>query len=520
LLPSVSFLPFLLLSPASFLLSFISLTILPRQTPRGLLTAACARRRLLNMADQQLATAMANIAAALQALQQQQGVVRPPAAPVLQHYDAATPFDLSSRSGSSAYEKACSALPDKWDGSVEKLPNFIIALMTRASESKWDAPAPNGILAFTVGGASHNLFTGYHSIPLSDIEAAATTRTDDRAIQNARCLYHCVKQTLEGDIRETIFEQVANLPSTEDGATLFKTITSLSMASSLQLTIQTIQQIQALDPSDFDYKISGINTRLVHLFLLASSVNRQLSEQEKIQHTLTTYAKIKQPEAWAQWVRAKVDAFDENQLTASQALMNAATLKQTKIKSDSGDFRGRSTTIHEDVVAMLATKKRPPTGSAGATPKIPTDKKATGKLPPFVRHFKASTAAGGAKYVVGDTKTFDGVLYYFCGCPTHRDSIKWHTHAPDTCRVRQKWLAGEGSEGASAGNPTATANAALDKTPDDASQGTKETDLTSLTQSSGAPDVISLLANALSSIGDNPIAKDLIADALTAIHDA
>jgi hypothetical protein len=469
------------------------------------------------MADQQaLAAAFTNIATILQQLQVQ-GAPHAPTAAVLQQYDAATPFDLSSRAGSSAFEKACSPLSDKWDGSVEKLPNFIISLQTRATECKWDAPAPNGILLFSVNGNNRNVLTEYHSIPLTNIEAAYAARTNDRAIQNARCFYHCVKATLEGDIRETIFEQLANLPGYEDGATLFKTIISLSMASSLQLTIQTIQNIQALDPSEFEYKISSINTRLVHLFMLASSINRQLSEPEKIQHTLTIYSKIKQPEAWAQWVRNKVEDFDDEKLTTCQALMNSASLKQLKIKSETGNFRGRSTTIHEDVVAMLATKKRPHAPSHSPDPSKDKDKKEGFKLPPFVRHFKASATAGGAKYVIGDTKTFEGTIWYFCGCPKHRDALKWHTHPVVDCRVRQRWLTTEGGSDAAKLPPPITANPALDIPLADTISTSSETELSSL---SGVPnDVVSLLATALSAVGDNPMVKDLIADALTALHE-
>jgi hypothetical protein len=465
------------------------------------------------MADTaQIAAALASIAQVLQALQQQ----NQPHVGVLQHYDAATPFDLGSRAGSSAFDKACSPISDKWDGSIAKLPSFIISMQTHASECKWNAPDPNGIITYTVNGVVRNILTEYHSIPMQVIEAARAARIDDRAIQNARAFYYCLKESLEGDIRQTVFAQPLNHPAFEDGASLFKTITGLSMASSLQLTIQTVQDIQALEPADFQYKIALLNTRLTHLFMLAASVNRQMSEEEKLQHTLTIYCKIKQPEAWAQWVRNKIEAFDENQLLSCQELMNSASLKQLKIASETGDFRGRSTTIHEDVVAMLAAKsKRTPTAAHPLRePKkdLPGGKAGGNSLPPFVRHFKAGTAAGGAKYSLGDTKTFEGTTWYFCGCPKHRDGIKWHTHAPDTCRVRQKWLASPEYD------RSTPASANLGTTADDLVPDGTSTEVSSLTGND--MDVTALLAHALSAVGDNAIVKDLIADALGVLHDA
>jgi hypothetical protein len=226
----------------------------------------------------------------------------------------------------------------------------------------------------------------YHSIPFTDVEAARVARVDDRAIQNSKAFYHCLKSTLEGDIKATLFEQIGNLPTVEDGATLFKTITDLLLALSLQLTIKTVADIQALDPADFKFKITSINTKLTHYFILASSGSRPLSEPEKLQHTLSTYAKIKQPDSWAQWTRAKIDSFDDNLLTTCQKLMNEAILKHLKIISEDGTFPGCSTTISEDVVAMLA-KHAPAAKSKPGAPKPPAD--TDRKLPPFSTYWKA-----------------------------------------------------------------------------------------------------------------------------------
>jgi hypothetical protein len=479
------------------------------------------------MADQQIATALTNIANVLAALQANQAG-NATAPPTLQLYDASTPFNLYTRIGSSAWEKACAPLDVKWDGTIDKLPAFIIALKTRGLAAKWNAPAPNGVLSYsvpsTIAGApaiDRSILTEYHSIPMNVITDAATARTDDRAIQNARAFFCCLRDSIEGDLKEIVFEQDANMPTTEDGGTLLKTLTEFSMASSLQLTIQAVQDIHTLEPADFAYKVTAINTRLIHLFMLAASVNRTLSEPEKIMHTLTVYKKIKQPEAWAEWIRARVRDYDNGTLLLCQPLMNEGQRTQTRIVTDSGgDFHGRSTTMRDDVIAMMAksTKRAPlPTKddnkARGKKPdSVPTGIDSSGnKLPPFVRFFKAPIAEGGKKYTIGDVKQHGEKTWYYCGCPTHRDNIKWHTHAPSSCRVRAAWLAQQGQPADATGAPAVH---------DDDTAATDTSTLSGSIPSSGGGDVMALLASVLSAVGDtNPLVKDLVADALSAAQD-
>jgi len=48
---------------------------------------------------------------------------------------------------------------------------------------------------------------------------------------------------------------------------------------------------------------------------------------------------------WAQWVRNKVDSFEEGNVTVYQDFMNSATIKYTKIAGVSGKFQGSITTV-------------------------------------------------------------------------------------------------------------------------------------------------------------------------------
>ena len=65
---------------------------------------------------------------------------------------------------------------------------------------------------------------------------------------------------------------------------------------------------------------------------------------------------------WAQWVRNKIDSFEEGGITVCQDFMNSATMKYNKIACTASGFKGSVHTVHDDIVAMMAksqpSKKR------------------------------------------------------------------------------------------------------------------------------------------------------------------
>jgi hypothetical protein len=458
-----------------------------------------------------IAAALANLAAAINNMNNNAAPQQPPRAPhvvILDPFESDEPFDLSARVGSTAFANACAALDDPWNGNVDTFPAFIISLRIRSGEVHWDAPAPRGIL--TIDG--HNLLTEYHSITDTEITAARTARVDPRSIQNSRAMYKYLKSSITGDLRATVFDQAGNVPIYEDGPTLFKKLTDFTMVASLQLSMLSFKMILEFDPAVHTFHIPTVNTKLKHLFVLATTRERELLASERIQHTLTVYARIQQPEPWAQWVRNQVDRFEDGQITNCQDFMNSAIIKYNKIAGTTeGGFNGASTTLQQDIAAMMTAVKRKhvPAPSAGRSSnplKHDADQTANPnkrKTPPFVKHFKSSTSSDAPNYKVGDSKNWDNTTWYFCDCPNHRDKIKWHTHAADTCRTRLRWLEGK---------PAAVANQGEVQT-NDASPAMTDNDST-------ATDISGLLASAMSLAGDNPVAMELIADALNAIHDA
>ena len=91
-----------------------------------------------------------------------------------------------------------------------------------------------------------------------------------------------------------------------------------------------------------------------HLFVLATISHSQLGELEKIQHKIIAYARIKQSETWAAWVRLHIDRFVEGLTTNCQAFINLDAIKYVKISSANFTFGGSSTNIQEDIFAMVS----------------------------------------------------------------------------------------------------------------------------------------------------------------------
>jgi hypothetical protein len=196
---------------------------------------------------------------------------------LLDPFDAAPPFDLSSRAGSTAYATACSALDETWDGMPDTLPSFVVCLRIRSAEVKWNSPAPKGILTYN----GHDLLTAHHNIE-TDIETARVARIDARAKQNAQSMYECLKKSISGDLCSSIFEQASNLMTEADGPSFFKKMLSFTTVSSLQLAMLSFNQILQFDPAMYQFNVPTINKNLNHLFVLATTGTRTLDDPERI----------------------------------------------------------------------------------------------------------------------------------------------------------------------------------------------------------------------------------------------
>ena len=447
--------------------------------------------------DAALAQAINSLVGFLQQQQQQQQQQPPvapaqqPAAPLLNLYDSDQPFDLSTRVGSSAFDKACEPLDAKWDGTVEAFPAFVTSLRLRAREVGWDRPGVTNILQVNHA----NILDDHHNLTQADVDAAFVARVNPRAIQNARALYHACKKSLTGDIYTLVFQQDGNIPGQEDGISLFYTVTTYTMPSSVRLSMDSMDRLYAYDPAAQKFNISAINKDLLSLFVLA----RDVPNAKKLHYVLMVYSKIKQPESWATWVRMETQRIESGAAIDYQQFMNSAVMEQGRITRMERGFAGSTLTVSEDVVAMIAkhdskrqqvTKKK-----AKEEPSDETSSKKTNKKPPFVKHTKKTAGRDSESYKVGDSKVWNDVTWYFCDCPNHREGAHFHPHKAEDCKTRKKWIDG-GSKPA--------ANVA------DAEEAEAEVQVEGTEEGSAR----TALAAAFQALHYNPEAQSLVADML------
>jgi len=170
-------------------------------------------------------------AAALQALAAAIAALQPAdtSRKIYDSFESNNPFDLSTCSSCSAYDKIFSTLDNVWSGEVDNFPSFVVSLKNRAKEGKWDATRDTGTLRI----AGKDFLTNYHSITDSEITTDQTACNDIQAKQNSKAMYTCIKSLIRGDVMDTIFTQFANLPDHEDRVALFKQLTTFTTVTSL-----------------------------------------------------------------------------------------------------------------------------------------------------------------------------------------------------------------------------------------------------------------------------------------------
>ena len=67
-----------------------------------------------------------------------------------------------------------------------------------------------------------------------------------------------------------------------------------------------------------------------------------------------------------------------------------------------------------------------------------TNSKKMNKKPPYIKHMKKTAARDADPYKVGDSKTWNDVVCYFCSCPNHREGDHFHPHKAEDCKTHKK----------------------------------------------------------------------------------
>ena len=105
-------------------------------------------------------------------------------------------------------------------------------------------------------------------------------------------MFSCIKLSIKGNIKDTIFTQFGNLPTHEDGIALFKKIATFTTVTSLQLSMLSFNNILNFNPFDYKFNTHVIHRKIIHLFILATTSSRTLFDSEKIQHISNVYVKL------------------------------------------------------------------------------------------------------------------------------------------------------------------------------------------------------------------------------------
>ena len=170
---------------------------------------------------QQLAQAIKALATATTAPPAAPAAIPPPPIP-----DHISPYegnalDLSSRTGTSLFQKGSEALASKFTGKVEDLHLFLADLKDRSKTCQWNSTT-HGIISLVISGTTYNLLDDYGKVNATQIEAACVTRVgagDVRACQNAQMMYECLKNSITDDAKSALASRELNFH--EDGPMLF-----------------------------------------------------------------------------------------------------------------------------------------------------------------------------------------------------------------------------------------------------------------------------------------------------------
>ena len=93
------------------------------------------------------------------------------------------------------------------------------------------------------GNTNSDIITKYQFISSANIADTFSTCNDYCVIQYAKSFNAIISKSVTGTICDTVFKQAQNLPTDEDGISLFKLFTLFTVIASLQFLIISFNQI-------------------------------------------------------------------------------------------------------------------------------------------------------------------------------------------------------------------------------------------------------------------------------------
>ena len=190
---------------------------------------------------------------------------------------------MSSRTGTSLFQKGSEALVSKFTGKVEDLHLFLADLNDCSETYRWNSTT-HGIISLVISGITYNLLDYYGKVNITQIETARVARAgagDVRARQNAQMIYECLKNSITDDAKSALPSRELNFH--EDGPTLFFHIVNqlfTVMFSNVQATRDKLAEIH---PKRYRYDILQVNNFIraaVKTLKAASTSGGTITDQE------------------------------------------------------------------------------------------------------------------------------------------------------------------------------------------------------------------------------------------------
>ena len=347
-------------------------------------------------------------------------------------------IDLSSRTGTSLFQKGSEALASKFTGKVEDLHLFLADLKDHSETCRWNSTT-HGIISITITGTTYNLLDDYGKVNATQIEAARVARVgagDIRARQNAQMMYECLKNSITDDAKSALASRELNFH--EDGPTLFFHIVNQLFTATFSNAQATHDKLAEFHPKRFRYDILQVNSFIhaaVKTLKAASTSGGTITDQEILYFQFKIYKKIKAPAEWTSHILFLEATVARNTGYLPDTLFNEVQSKYTNL-SNQGLWRPSDKTPEEQTLAMVAQQQQnKPKGSSSPKKESSSkssakdkDKEKEKKEPPF--------ALKEGK--LGDTKQWNGKTYYYC--PASHKHSHWHTHKVEECNTYKKMI--------------------------------------------------------------------------------
>ena len=387
---------------------------------------------------QQLAQAIQALATAAAAPPAAPAAISPPPIP-----DHISPYegnalDLSSRTGTSLFQKGSEALASKFTGKVEDLHLFLADLKDRSETCRWNSTT-HGIISLVISGTTSNLLDDYGKVNATQIETARVACAgagDVRAHQNAQMMYECLKNSITDDAKSALASRELNFH--EDGPTLFFHIVNQLFTATFSNAQATRDKLAEFHPKYFRYNILQVNNFIraaVKTLKAASTSGGMITDQEILYFQFKIYKKIKAPAEWTSHILFLEATVASSAGYLPDTLFNEVQSKYTNL-SNQGLWRPSDKTPEEQTLAMVAQQQQnkpkgslsPKKESTSKSPSKDKDKEKEKKGPPFA-HKEGK---------LGDTKQWNGKTYYYC--PANHKHSHWHTHKVEECNTYKKMI--------------------------------------------------------------------------------